>query len=81
MYNWGYTEGIDQTPDNGSWNSQFAKHSATPLKVHQPATIKAWCFLNFAPLRENTFHSFVQGLIGKCIELGGYPFIPSHYSQ
>lgn len=60
----------DVTPQNGSWNSQFGRHSNTPLKLHKPATIKSWCFFNFTQLGGDIFQNFVQGLIGKAGELG-----------
>ena len=66
---------------NGSWNSQFARNSATPLKVYQPQTIQSWCFFNFATTREDIFQSFVKGLVGKSIELGKYLLTPPYHSQ
>ncbi|KAF9790389.1 Piwi domain-containing protein [Thelephora terrestris] len=60
----------DVALQNGSWNSQFAKHSASPLKAYKPAEIKSWCFFNFASLRRDSFQSFVQGLVSKSAELG-----------
>lgn len=45
---------------NCSCNSQFSKHSATPLKAHQPAEIEVCCFFNFATPEKDSFQSFVQ---------------------
>jgi len=77
----GYVDEFDQEPLNGSWNSQFAKHSATPLRVHIASGIKAWCFFNFASLRGNALQSFVQGLISKSAELGKYFYAMFSYLQ